>query len=243
MSRRAGSVLAWPPDDRWLDLPPPFSARWVASDAFGAARTMALADGEPGTLVLGEDDALLELAIILEPDRPAADCFAVLPLAMLALAEAWASAAPDAEPLQFAWPSGLVVDGAAVGRARLALPKPGPEKLPVWLVVGLELRLSPAAESTDEQPQSALDMAEVADVSTATLVEAFAQQFLVWVQDWQADGLGSAATAFQERLVEPAGEVARIDPLTFDLVSSGPPEEREGLAEALLLGGAGAGLR
>ncbi len=234
---------AWPPDDRDLDLPPPFSASWVAADAFGTARTLALGDGEPGTLVLGEDDALLELAVILEPDRPAADCFAVLPMAMLAMAEALAGVAPDAKLLGFAWPSGLVVDGAAIGRARLALPKPGPELLPSWLVVGLELRLRSTAESPDEKPRGVLDVAGFANVTAAAIVEAFAHQFLVWVQGWQAEGLGSAAAAYQERLVEPAGETARIDPQAFALVRSGPPEEREGLAEGLLLGGAGPELR
>ena len=234
---------AWPPDDRQLDLPPPFSASWVAADAFGAARTLALGDGEPGTLVLGEDDALLQLAVILEPDRPAADCFAILPLAMLALAEALAGVAPIAKPLGFAWSSGLVLDGTAIGRARLALPKPGPEPLPPWLVVGLELRLRSTALSADEQPRAVLDVAGLSDVTAAAIVAAFTRQFLVWVQGWQTEGLGSAAVAYQERLFEPAGETARIDPQTFDLIRIGPPEDREGLAEGLLLGGAGQGLR
>jgi hypothetical protein len=237
------SARGWPPDDRQLDLPPPFTERWVAADAFGTARTLAMGDGEPGTLVLGEDDALLELVVILEPDRPAADCFAVLPMAMLAMADALAGLVPDAEPVGFAWPSGLVLDGAAVGRARLALPKPGSEPLPLWLVVGLELRLHSPAQSPDEQPQAALDAAGFADVAAVAIVESFARQFLVRVQDWQTEGLGPAAAAFQERLVGPPGETARIDPQTFDLVRNGTPEVREGLAEGLLLGGAGSGLR
>jgi hypothetical protein len=55
-----------------FDLPPLFTAVTVGRDAFGAARGLASGGGEAGTLVVAEDREMLGLAVVLEPDRPAA---------------------------------------------------------------------------------------------------------------------------------------------------------------------------
>ena len=222
-----------------FDLPPLFTAASVARDAFGAARGLASGGGEAGTLVVAEDREMLDLAVVLEPDRPAADCFAALPIAMLALADALAAVGPPLKPVGFIWPHRLVLDGAEVGRARLALPKPSDEPVPAWLVVGLELRLrfTAGAEEPGRTPErTALAEEGFGEVTPAAIVEAFARHLLHWVHRWQEEGLGPATGDFRARLVEPDGASVRFDPLTFDLLRAGPPASREGLAERLLLG-------
>ena len=223
-----------------LTLPPVFRAVAVDRNAFAAARAMAVAGGDAGTLVVAADDpALLDVAAVLEPDRPAADCFAALPIAMLAMADALSALGPPMKVVGFSWPDRLVLDGAAVGAARLALPPPSGEPVPAWLVVGLALRLrldSDAAEPGRTPDRTALMEEGFGEVTAAEIVETFARHFLHWVNRWQAEGLAPATRHFRARLVEPASGTVRVDPLTFDLLRIGPPPARESLAERLLLG-------
>jgi hypothetical protein len=231
-----------------LTLPPVFRAVTVRDAAFASARALAVAGGEAGTLVVTADAAepsppLLELAVVLEPDRPAADCFAALPIAMLAMADALSALGPPLKTVGFVWPDRLVLDGAEVGRARLALPAPHDEPfdqpLPAWLVVGLELRLrldSDAAEPGRTPDRTALVEEGFGEVTAPEIVEAFARHLLHWVSRWQEEGLAPATQHYRARLVEPASASVRVDPLTFDLVRVGPPPSRESLAERLLLG-------
>ena len=228
-----------------LTLPPVFRAVTVRDDAFGAARVMAVAGGEAGTLVVAAADAVparLDLAVVLEPDRPAAECFPALPIAMLAMADALASLGPPLKTVGFFWPDRLVVDGAEVGRARLALPEPNDEPpdqpLPAWLVVGLELQMrldSDAVEPGRTPDRTALCEEGFGEVTAAAIVEAFARHLLHWVNRWQEEGLAPATQHYRARLVEPAPASVRVDPLTFDLLRIGPPPARESLAERLPL--------
>ncbi len=227
-----------------FDLPPMFEAVTVTGDAFAAARSLAAGDGEAGTLVISAGvgsagDTVLDLAVVLEPDRPAADCFAVLPIAMLAMADVLASLGPPMKPVGFVWPHLLVLDGARVGRARLALPKPSDDRVPAWLVVGLELRLQ-FGDGSDEPgrtpERTALFEEGFGEVTATAIVEAFARHLLHRVNRWQEEGLAPATADYRARLVEPAGDAVRFDPSSFDLIRSGPPASREGLAERLLLG-------
>jgi len=225
-----------------LVLPPVFAAVHVAADAFTAARGMAVAGGEAGTLVvaeLGPRATRLELAVILEPDRPAADCFAALPIVMLAMADALAAIGPPLKPIGFTWPDRLLLDGAELGRARLALPKPSPEPHPAWLVIGVDLQRQFADDTTEPgrtPDRTALLEEGFGEVTPTEIVEAFARHLLLWVDRWQSDGLGEATHHYRARLVDPPAQAVRFDPLTFDLLRIGPPPSRESLAERLLLG-------
>jgi|GEM_PF-2126206 len=223
-----------------LTLPPVFTAVHVAADAFAAARDLAVAGGEAGTLVVADLDPAttrLELALILEPDRPAAACFAALPVAMLATADALAAIGPPMKPIGFAWPDRLLVDGAEVGQGRLALPQPSPDPCPLWLVVGVELRWR-FAEDGDEPgrnpERTALLEEGFGEVTPGEIVEAFARHLLHRVDRWQSDGLDEATGEYRSRLIDPPGRTVRFDPLTFDLLRIGPPPSRERLAERLL---------
>ena len=225
-----------------LTLPPVFRAVHVRADAFAAARGMAVAGGDAGTLVVadtGPEAVRLDLAVVLEPDRPAASCFAALPIAMLAMADALAAVGPPFKPVGFAWPHELVLDGAVVGSARLALPKPSEAPVPAWLVVGLALQRRFTTE-TDEPGRTPERTALLEEgfglVTPAEIVEAFAAHLLHWVDRWQEEGLGPATDHYRARLVRPEAKSVRFDPQTFDLLRIGPPPSREGLAERLLLG-------
>lgn len=239
MSRMSGIDNPGEGEGAVFDLPPVFTAVTVAGDAVAAARALAVGGGEAGTLVVAASDAALDLAVVLEPDRPAADCFAALPIAMLAMADALGALGPPLKPVGFAWPHLLLLDGARVGRARLALPKPSDDPVPAWLVVGVEvaLRLGDGLEEPGRTPErTALHEEGFGEVTASAIVGSFARHLLHRVDQWQEEGLAPAAAHYRARLVEPAADAVRVDPLSFDLIRMGPPESREGLAERLLLG-------
>jgi hypothetical protein len=225
-----------------LSLPPVFEAVHVATDAFAAARGLAVGGGEAGTLVvadLGPMAPRLELAVVLEPDRPAADCFPALPITMLAMADALAALGPPMKPIGFVWPDRFLLDGAELGRARLALPKPSGEPLPAWLVVGIALqwRFASGNDEPGRTPdRTALLEEGFGEVTPAAIVEAFARHLLFWVGRWQEEGLAEATNHYRARLIEPAAATVRFDPANFDLRHRGPPPSCESLAERLLLG-------
>lgn len=212
-----------------LDLPPPFDAAWVAGDVLALGREAAAAGAEPGMLLIGENDALCDLALVLAPDRPRAECRAVLPLAMLAMADALVALGPPLKEVAFAWPDRLLVDGAEVGRARLALAAAeSPDAVPDWGVVGLDLRLRlpPEAGEPGSMPAiTALHEEGFGDVGVADIIESFARHFLHWMHRWTEEGIAPLVLHYRARLALPAG--AQLDASTFDLVHPGPPERRE----------------
>ncbi len=84
-------------------------------------------------------------------------------------------------------------------------------------------RLRPAAHDRLDADPSALVAADVADVSTVILVEAFVRHFLDRLKNGWVEGLQAAAAAFQRRLVEAASDAVWINPQTLDPVVVGPP--------------------
>lgn len=206
-----------------LDLPPPFEAAWRRGDIPAAAEVAAAAGAGPGTLLIADDAALCDLALVLAPDRPSVECRAALPLAMLAMADALTALGPPLKDVAFAWPDRLMVDGAEAGRARLALaPTRAADDVPDWAVVGVRvrLRLPPGADEPGTTPEiTALHEEGFGDLEVVDIVESFARHFLHWTHRWMEEGAAPVAAAFERRLGLPAG--ARVDPLTFDPVEPG----------------------
>lgn len=191
-----------------LDLPPPFRALWVTGDILTLGREAAERGEEPGLLLVGEDDATCDLALVLAPDRPEAACRAVMPLAMLAMADALTALGPPLKEVAFASPDGLLVDGAAFGRAWLAMAAVGaPDEVPDWCVVGLRvrLRLPHAAGEPGSTPEiTALHEEGFGDVGVADLAAGFARHFLYWMHRWTEEGTGPVVRHFRARLDGPA---------------------------------------
>ncbi|HRY23273.1 MAG TPA: biotin/lipoate--protein ligase family protein [Geminicoccaceae bacterium] len=194
------------------DLPPPFRVRWVAGDVMAAARQAAERGEEPGLLLIGEDEATCDLALALAPDRPEAACRVVLHLAMLAVADALAAVGPPLKEVVFASPDGLRLDGAKVGRVRLAMAEvAAPDEVPEWCVVGPEVRmmLPPAAGEPGAMPEvTALQEEGFGGVGVVELAQSFARHFLYWMHRWTEEGSGPVLAHWR----------ARLDPLTIEPV-------------------------
>jgi BirA family biotin operon repressor/biotin-[acetyl-CoA-carboxylase] ligase len=108
------------------------------------ARAVALAPEKgAGTLVWVRSASRVEAAVVLEPEAGLAASRPALFVAASALADALAAFGPPEVPLTFRWPATVLVNGAEVGRARLAWPEGALEGAsPDWLVVAVEARIS-----------------------------------------------------------------------------------------------------
>lgn len=224
-----------------LLLPPPFALEPVEGDAFAAAGAAAAAGAGAGLLLLAESADRLDLAVVLEPDRPLPAALVALPLAMLALADALATLGPPQKSVNFVWPDGFLIDGARVGDGRLQVPATPdlatPDSaIPEWLVIGLRLQLR--LPESDGEPGGAPERTALleegfGDLASAALVELLARNLLYWVHRLAEDGSAVVAGQYRSRLSTPSAESVRIEPQRFELHRLTPPGGRQTLAQAL----------
>ena len=213
------------PNQRTLDLPPPF--RLVAlrevGDAFAHACAHAAEFGA-GTLVFVGRFDLAEFAVVLEPDEPLAFARRTFYTCMVALGNALAAPAPPEKPIVIEWPDAVYIDRGLVGGGRLAWPDHADERaVPDWLVFGAAIRtVSLHREESGLHPLStALADESFGDVSSERLVEGFARHLMVAVDRWQENGFAPIAKEYISKL-KPESSVGR------DIAENGDLEVRRG---------------
>lgn len=178
-----------------LDLPPLLRARRPPEGAepLGtAAHQAAEGRSEAGDLWWSADPAGIALALVLEPTVERERCYEMLPLMMVAFAEALGALAPPEVAVQHRWPATILVNGAAAARGKIALSeKDGPDGLPPWLAVGLEAAL----RSADNGPEPGHDVDRTTladegcgDLTGPQLIEVTARHVLSWLDAWEQEG-------------------------------------------------------
>jgi biotin-(acetyl-CoA carboxylase) ligase len=187
-----------------LTLPPPYRAVRLREfgDAFAHAVTLAPQRGA-GTLVYVGRFDLAEFAVVLEPTDPLAKGRRVFYAGMAALADTIAAAAPPETAIHIEWPDALYVNWALVGGGRLAWPaKTGAGNVPEWLVFGATIR---TASSTGADPGltpdlTALDEEGFAEISSNNIIEGFARNLMLLLNDWQEGRFTAVRKSYFERL-------------------------------------------
>jgi biotin-(acetyl-CoA carboxylase) ligase len=187
-----------------LTLPPPYHAVRLREfgDSFAHAVTLAPQRGA-GTLVYVGRFDLAEFAVVLEPTDPFAKGRRVFYAGMAALADAIAAAAPPETAIHIEWPDALYVNWALVGGGRLAWPaKTGAGNVPEWLVFGATIR---TASSTGVDPGltpdlTALDQEGFAEIGSNNIIEGFARNLMLLLNDWQEGRFTAVRKSYFERL-------------------------------------------
>ncbi|MGG5807857.1 biotin/lipoate--protein ligase family protein [Falsiroseomonas sp. CW058] len=206
----------------------PVIAMREGGDALSRAIRLA-PDKGAGTLVWVRSAARIEAAVVLEPELILSAARPALFAAASALADALAAFGPPEVPLTFAWPATLKVNGAEVGRVRMAWPAGAEDgQVPAWLVVAMEARLS---FPRGWDPGHGLHQTALAeegwedDATCQELTAAWARHLMANIAEWQRPaphgGVKRLAERFLARLErdERAADGRRgIDPATGDLV-------------------------
>jgi len=187
-----------------LILPPPYQAVRLREfgDAFAHAVILAPQRGA-GTLVYVGRFDVAEFAVVLEPTDPLAKGRRVFYAGMAALADAIAAAAPPDTAIHIEWPDALYVNWALVGGGRLAWPaQTDAGDVPEWLVFGATIR---TASNTGVDPGltpdlTALDEEGFAEITSNNIIEGFARNLMLLLNDWQGGGFALVRKSYFERL-------------------------------------------
>jgi biotin-(acetyl-CoA carboxylase) ligase len=193
-------------------LPPPYTLVLVdrERDPLAHARAHAARAVEDGLLVLADRTDRLALALLLEPDRPRAATLETLYVLANAAADTLAAHLPPLLPVGLGWPGRLLVDGAEVGRLRLAVADGVTEAPPAWLVLGLELRLAAGPEEPGRDPGRAALEEIAGDVpGSVELAESLSRHFLSWLERLEQEGPGPLRAAWNARCHE-RGRATRL---------------------------------
>ncbi len=172
-------------------FPPLMSSLAVtgAISPFDKARAMAALGCDAGLIVHNVTDRQLAAALVMAPEVPLAQAMAMLPACGIGFQNALGALAPPEVAVHLEWPGGIRVNGARCGRLRVAAGGTDPAALPGWLVVGLDVPITPGTDRPGETPdETALLEEGCAELDPLMLLEAWARHTLVWITRWEDEG-------------------------------------------------------
>jgi BirA family transcriptional regulator, biotin operon repressor / biotin---[acetyl-CoA-carboxylase] ligase len=189
-------------------LPPAFRLVAVERgvDAFERARDRAPQGLDDGTVYWTDRADQLRLAVVLEPEAPRGTTLQAVHVLTVAAGDALGALLPPQMPLAFAWPGGLLLDGAQLGRVRAAVaPVVDPRAVPPWLVLGLRIDIGPYPGEPGEVPdRTTLADAGAPEITSGALAEAVSRHFLAWTRRWQEEGFAPVRASWNARRQEGA---------------------------------------
>lgn len=193
-----GTEPGWPPL-----FPPLLTGREVTAgrDPFAAAIRLASGGGDPGAFVFADDRERLRFAVTLAPEVPLGRAVQMGHALMIAVGDSIGALAPPEVAVEYRWPATVLVNGATAGRVRLAASGGDPEAVPDWLVVGLDLRLTPddTVEPGERPGETALYEEGSGPIPPSRLLESMSRHFLVWLRRWEEDGFRPLHDAWSAR--------------------------------------------
>jgi hypothetical protein len=220
--RNAAPPLYLPPVFSWMAPPP---GRAVHDFACEIAPSLGA-----GTLSSRSGEAVLEIAVVLEPDEPLRQGRRAILTCMSALADAVGVCAPPEMPVTLGWPDIIAFDGARIGGGRLGWPEGcAEEEIPDWLVFSAMLITSKkhAGDPGLTPGSTALDEEGFEPGAADGIVEAFARYLLLGFDALNEHGLDAACTSYLRRLpnsqgsrFDQAGNLVSADGARLDLAAA-----------------------
>jgi len=182
------------PED-WPELPPGYTLRLCAEDAFATACKAAQEGAADGFMLMVDRHDRCEAALVLRPLDPVQPALTLGYVGLLGLHDGLAALAPAETPISLGWPDRLMVNAACVGGVRVAhgplVDKEGMSDVPDWLVLGITVQM--AGAEGDDEPGADLTYTNLheegcGDVTVPRLVESFGRHLLHWLDRWQEQG-------------------------------------------------------
>ncbi len=173
-------------------FPPLFTGEAVSgsTDPFAKACTQALIGCDAGLLVHSITPDRIRAAIVFAPETPLKDAMSVVVACGVGFQNAMGALAPPEVAVHLGWLGEIYVNGGSAGRFRVAASTNDPEKVPDWLVIGLEVDLLPSdgSDGGDTPNQTALMMEGCGDISPIRLLESWSRHTLVWINELETGG-------------------------------------------------------
>lgn len=174
-----------------LTFPPLLSGVAVTGgvDPFDKACAMAALGCDGGTVVHNVQADRLRAAIVFAPEVALEDAMAMLPVCGVGFQNSLGALAPPEVAVHLTWDGGIRVNGADCGRFRVRAATPAPDKVPEWLVVGLEVAIMQIGSDPGQNPNvTALYDEGCAEVEPCQLLESWARHTLAWINRWSDEG-------------------------------------------------------
>ena len=193
---------------------------------------------EPGDLFFSRRHGMASCAIVMEPDRPAAEAAQSLLIGQLALADVLETLEFSSE-LSLLWPFTVCLGEREVARVAVGglAGLDDPDDLPDWLVLGIHLRISGKFVSRlGENQRRQLTALEIESVTAdrTHLLQKLAQSFVRLESDWNDDGFSALLPVWERHLrAQSSGSVTRLDGNGNALIRSGEATERIALLDMI----------
>ena len=171
-------------------FPPLLTGQAAAGPPLDLALEAAAAGSDPGLLLYDVTGDAMAAAVVLAPDVPLADAMAMAMAAGLGFSDALGALSPPEVAVHLDWPGGLRVNGGRVGAVSVRAATADPAEVPDWLVVGIEVRFAGETDDPGRAPDAtALWLEGCGDLMPGDLLEAWSRHFLVWLHEWESDGM------------------------------------------------------
>ena len=156
-----------------------------------ACRDALQGKAEAGDVYWAKNNRVLDTAIVLEPEVPFAQALQMAYVVMVAFGDAFGAVAEPEVGLHYQWPDKFMVNGAEVGRLRIAAPN-GIEagQVPDWLIFNIIIEVHGDAEAEPglNPNKTTLFDEGCGEVTSVGLTESFCRHFLTWVHNWEEEG-------------------------------------------------------
>jgi BirA family biotin operon repressor/biotin-[acetyl-CoA-carboxylase] ligase len=184
------------------DIPPLYRTVPLAaeSDMVMEAVRAAAAGADPATLFWADRGDRAQCAVTLSPAGALRHAAQMLHVGMTALGDALGAVLPPLVVVSFKPPCTILLNDAVLGGLRICVPAGcGPEDVPDWLVLAIDIGVSRFAEGSDAAIDLSLTTFEdegCMGISTGEVSGAFARYLLSWIDRWQKDGFAPVRTGW-----------------------------------------------
>jgi len=189
-------------------FPPLFRGERVQAglDPLAKATAAAMRGIDAGTIFWADRDDLMDVALVLAPERTLEQAMVMVPTMMVGLADSVGALAPPEVGVSWFWPDDIRVNGAKCGVVRAAAATDDPACEPDWLVVALTLQRASAFDDPGDHAEFTSLMDEgCVDLTVTQLIESWARHALVWINRWEDDGFAPIHESWRGR-AESVGE-------------------------------------
>lgn len=155
-----------------------------------------------GDLIWSTATKRAECAIVLEPDIAWHQALAMVPLAMVAVADSLGAIAPPNLAITFGWPNKIYANGALVGRVDMEFPAhlntteqsqtPIP---PDFAILSLKIEIAFEQSSSLEEQEPGANLTTTVlheegcgEINRTQIIESWSRHFLTWLDSWEQEG-------------------------------------------------------
>lgn len=155
-----------------------------------------------GDLIWSTATKRAECAIVLEPDIPRSQTLAMVPLAMVAVADSLGAIAPPNLAITFGWPNKIFANGALVGEIKMEFPahlnstqKSQTSSPPDFAILSMNIEIESEQSSSIKQQEPGDNLTNTVlheegcgEIDRTKIIESWSRHFLTWLDSWEQEG-------------------------------------------------------